>query len=75
MGACVSLGEGAMAMVDPFLLLLFLPKAVPCESHLACAQIVPGTRGRKERGGGGACPFKSVFSVLFPSFFPSSSLH
>lgn len=41
-----------MAVIDPFLLLLFLPKAVLCKSHLACAQIVPGTRrGRSGAGG------------------------
>lgn len=64
-------GSGFRERIDPFLLLLFLPKALPWESHLAGAQIVPGTRWGGELG----CPFKSVFSVLVPSFILSSSLH
>lgn len=36
--------SGFRERIDPFLLLLLLPKALPWESHLAGAQIVPGTR-------------------------------
>jgi hypothetical protein len=67
-----------MVAVDPFLLLLFVPKAVP---GWRAAWLVhrlyqeQGEEGMEQQGGGGACPFKSVFWVLFPFLFPSSSLH
>lgn len=63
-----------MAVLDPFLLLLFSPKAVPWESHLTCAQTVPGTRETKN-GGGGAVPLNlfSLFYFLFFSHTPPST--
>lgn len=62
-----------MAVADPFLLLLFLPKAVPWESHLTCAQIVPGTRGRKNRGGAVPLNLFSLFYFLSFSHPPPST--
>lgn len=79
-------GGCTMVTIDPLLLLLFLPKTILglelfcCSSSnnkaatTECAQIVPGTGGG-QNGVGRGSPFKSVFSVLFPSLFPSSSLY
>lgn len=73
-GGCKA-GRGTMVAVDPLLLLLFLLKAVLGYSVAAAAiagyaQIVPGTGERQNGIGGGVCPFKSVFLVLFPFSFP-----
>lgn len=52
--------------IGPFLLLLFLSKAVPWESHLVGAQIVPGTRGREgmEVGEGSWAVPLNLFSLF-----------